>query len=195
MNHSDIVKDLLHKLSKNELLLQDGGNHHYYNKVNRYRNQLNGLYGAGQDEDTMTTEIMGEIDKLIPISVLEQFVITAEQQISRLVTEKQRLEKEIDALKASGQAGDTTKNAEIIRLDTELQKVQAEMAGLTQKLQEAEQKLTEKETEILSLKQNIQKIHQKVSDVKAITINSDPVKALLDRLRGTPAPASGATFP
>ena len=193
MNHSDIVKDLLHKLSKNEFLAQDGGNfsnQRYYNKVNGYRNQLNGLYGGGPDEDKMTMEIISDIYSLIPISVLEEFVAKAEQQMSGLLAQKQQLEAEIAALQASGAQGDAAKNAEIQKLNDELQKVQAEMAALTAKLADTEQKLEEKEREITSLKTNIQNIRIKVNNVKTNAINSAPVKALLARLTGSTATAT-----
>jgi hypothetical protein len=91
MSHSDIVKELLHKLSKNELL-QDGG------KSNYYRSQLNNMIGRGHDEDTMTQKIIGEINQLIPLSVLNDVIATVKVQITELKAEKVRLIEQVRGL-------------------------------------------------------------------------------------------------
>ena len=93
MNHSDVVKDLLHKLSKNEFLAQDGGNKRYFNKVNGYRNQLNGLYGGVGEFDQVVTEIENDIDQLIPLRLLEQYEAEVGQKVDALLAYKVRLEK------------------------------------------------------------------------------------------------------
>ena len=62
MSHSNIVKDLLHKLSKNEVLSQDGGNYRnyrnqrHYNKARQYRNQLKSLYESNDSTNDSTSE-------------------------------------------------------------------------------------------------------------------------------------------
>ena len=193
MNHSNIVKDLLHKLSKNEFLAQDGGNsrnsrnsrnQRYDNKVNGYRNQLNRLYGAGEEENKMTADIIGDIDKLIPISILEQFVNQARQQMDGLIAQKEQLEKDVKALKAEGAKGDDAKNEEIKRLKKELDGVQAEITLLTAKLEKCLETLTVKNEEIDELKKNIKSIREKLDKVVVKTIdNDDPVKTLLNRLK------------
>lgn len=191
MAHSSVITELLHKLSKNEFLAQDGGNRRYYNKANGYRNQLNQLYGGGLDEDRMTQEIINDIDTLIPISVLEEFVKRAEQQMNQLIEEKTRLETELSAARAASAAGDTEKNNQIAQLNTRLAEVQAEITTLNARLADTERELAEKNTEIDKLKKNIQEIRRKVDVVKGRTVDSDPVKALLARLNAS-ASASAA---
>lgn len=198
MAHSSVITELLHKLSKNEFLAQDGGNRRHYNKANGYRNQLNRLYGGGEAEEKMTNDIIDDIDTLVPLSVLEQFVKQSEQQMSALVAEKSRLETQLAAVRASGEAGDAKKNEEITNLKSQLERVQAGIAELTGKLANTERQLTEKDTEINNLKKNIQQIRDKVNLVKVITVDSDPVKALLERLKATapaPGPAAAAASP
>ena len=180
MNQSDIVKDLLHKLSKNEFLAQDGGNQGYYNKAKNYRNQLNGLYGAGREEDEMTAQIV------------KDFVQKAEQQMVTLLFAKTQLETEIARLKADGTQGDAAKNATIDQLRVKLQEVEASIAALTGKLSEAEQELIVKDAEINKLKENIKNISVRVNQVKGATVNSspNPVQQLFARLNGFPTGAS-----
>lgn len=195
MAHSSVITELLHKLSKNEFLAQDGGNRRHYNKANGYRNQLNRLYGGGDAEDTMTAEIINDIDKLVPFSVLDEFTRRAEERITQLLAEKSRLENELNTIRAEGQAGDAEKNKQIAQLQSQLERVQAEITELNARLAETEKKLTEKNTEIDNLKKNIQQIREKVNLVKGITVESEPVKALLERLKATaltPGPAAAA---
>jgi len=195
MSHSSVITELLHKLSKNEFLAQDGGNQRNYKNAKKYRNQLNQLYGAGKQEDEITDGIIADIDTLIPLSVLESFVQKAEERMAQLLADKTRLETELAAAKAAGEVGDTEKNAEIGRLKQQLEKVQTDMTSLTDKLADAEEKLKQKDSEIKSLTENITRIRQKVDDVKGKTVESDPVRALLARLTGTTAAAPVINVP
>lgn len=206
MNHSNIVTELLHKLSKNELLLQDGGSHTIYNNVNQYRNQLNSLYGSGAEEDRMAQEIMKNIDTLIPFSVLREFVEKAELQMNTLRQNELGLRNQIAGLeKNASQSGDVQRQElvslqsklavveqEITKLNAELERKEKQLEEQGKKIQEKEEELKNNINEISSLKKHITDIKAKVTDVERRTIENDPLKALLARLNSG-VPSSVAT--
>jgi chromosome segregation ATPase len=210
MNHSVIIQELLHKLSKNELLLQDGGNSRnsrnsvnngnqkYYNRTNQYRNQLNSMYGSGAAEDRMTEGIIADIDTLVPLSVLEQFVAKAESEMNRLREREKTLNETIERLTADASThGDTSKR--VAELTAELSKVQQYMTELSAKLEATESQLQDKLQEISKLKQNISDISTRVTNVKKQTVdsnsNSDAVRQLFARLNSPGTAAASTTGP
>jgi chromosome segregation ATPase len=192
MNHSDIVQELLHKLSKNELLLQDGGNRRYYNKVNGYRNQLKSMYGGGVEGDKLTTEILQNIDDLIPVSVLEEFVKQATQMKDSLLAREKDLLREINDLQAAGSAGDAQKNQRIQELEQQLLQVQSDMTTLQGTLDEKQKELQKSAEEIESLMRNLQQIKLATQQVREKTINNDPVRNLLARFNAFPSASSAS---
>lgn len=184
MNNSEIVTDLLHKLSKNEFLTQDGG------KSRKYRNQLNSMYGSGDTENKMTDGIIADIGQLVPLSVLEQYISKAESDMNALRAKEAKLTQDIADLEATRASGDTENNARIRKLEVELETVKAEEARLKANLEAKETELKQKASEISSLIGNIQRIKGEVDTIKSRTIDSDPVKTLLERLRTTTATAT-----
>lgn len=185
MSRSAIVKSLLHKLSKNELL-QNGGRN-----AKHYRNKLNTMYGSGKDEDDMTDEILKNLDQLIPLSVLEQYVNDSELKMKNLSEEKTKLEADIAKLKEDSATHATShdeKDKKIFDLETLLKNVQDQITALTAELATKEKELTIKQTEIATLIVNINKIRNRVDIVKGKTMTSETVQTLLAKLRGeTPA--------
>jgi len=139
MTHSEIVSELLHKLSKNELLLQDGGKSQYY------RSQLNSMMGRGNHQDT--DSIIKEIEELIPMSLLRKFADEAKKKMTALKAKETALEqqvldlgKQIEALKITN-----TDNAAITSL---LDKSNNELSEVRKKIDALEAELKAKETEL-----------------------------------------------
>ena len=189
MNHSDIVTELLHKLSKNELL-QDGG------KSNYYRSQLNSMIGRGPDEDRITSEIVRDIGELIPMSVLQEFVARAKQQIDTLAAEKTALQQEIAGLNRALTEGGNANQQQIAALEEQLRTARDQLAEndrqreeLARSLAAKEQELTNAQQEIGALKANLQTIRGKVTEVKNTTSTSPILAKLLAQLSGPAAVA------
>ena len=188
MNQSDVVKDLLHKLSKNEYLAQDGGNsrnQRYYNRTNQYRNQLNGLYGGGKEDDDTVNEIIKDIDQLIPLSVLQEYAQKVEEKFKNLATEKNSLEERIKELTESAASGNTTAATRISKLENELQKVNEKMSKLNEEILAKETVLKNATDELSNLRTKLQEIKTKTNTVLHIASTSDPVRALIEKLKGT----------
>jgi chromosome segregation ATPase len=186
MSHSNIVKDLLHKLSKNEFLAQDGGYQKYYNKAKKYRNQLNGLYGGTKDEDNAKVDnIIKNIDNLIPFSLLSEYASRAELHVKRLLEEKKSLEARIKSLQEDTALGDEEKNKRIAELEGQLASVQADITKLQADLNKKAQELDDTKDQLENLRNKLDLIENKVNDVTSKTSMSDPVKELFERLGRT----------
>jgi len=204
MSHSNIVKDLLHKLSKNEFLAQDGGYQTYSNKAIQYRNQLNSLYGAGRDDDDrLVDEINQNIDQLIPVSLLEQYALEAQRKVDAFVAEQTRLTQQINQLEQAAANGDRNAKQTIQGLQQELDKIKGEMEQLTTELAQKETKLSasaaklqETEADLANLRAKLTEVKNKTDRVKDSTTMSATVQDLFDKLRRVTAPApSSASAP
>jgi len=196
MSHSNIVKDLLHKLSKNEFLAQDGGYQTYSNKARQYRNQLNGLYGAGRDvDDRLVDEINQNIDQLIPVSFLEQYAREAQTKVDKLLAEQATLEQKIIQLEQAAASGDLNAQQTIKQLEQDLQAVKNQMTGLQAELTQKEAELSASAAKLEETKADLEHLRIKLAEVKNKTVSvregamSQTVQALFDKLRGVTAPS------
>jgi chromosome segregation ATPase len=161
MSYSQVVADLMHKLTKNEVQYQEGGKRKHKSKSKKYFNQLNSLRGGGPDEDL---EAVSEaIDQLVPKSWLDNLYETCRTKIDQIGTEKLAAETKITRLEAQLailESGSTANTAELAQLKAELE---AEKA-----------KYKTAETELQSVKDILDKLSRKATEVK------EKAKALLE---------------
>jgi chromosome segregation ATPase len=193
MNHSNIVKDLLHKLSKNEFLAQDGGYQTYSNKANQYRNQLNSLYGAGRGEDdAIVDEINRDIEQLIPVSLLQEYAAEAQKRVDALLAEQATLEQKIAQLEQSAASGNQSAEETIKKLQQELQGIQTQMTQLQAVLAQKETELQKTEEDLANLISKLNTIKTTTDNVKKATTMSPVVAGLFAQLRNAPVPQLGS---
>jgi len=184
MSHSNIVKDLLHKLSKNEFLAQDGGYQTYSNKAKQYRNQLKSLYGAGKEDDNkLFVQINENLDKLVPISLLEKYAAEAQKIVDVLLREKDELRKNIEELQKAAASGDLNAQEGIRRLQQELEAVQAKMAQLQAELSNKVQELANSADDLSNLRTQLGDVNTRTAEVSSATNTSQPISELLARLQ------------
>jgi DNA repair exonuclease SbcCD ATPase subunit len=190
MTHSEIVSELLHKLSKNELLLQDGGKSQYY------RSQLNSMMGRGEEEDKMTDGIIADINQLIPVSLLDRFVEEAKKTVDSLRESETSLQVEVSKLRAALGENMTNKDAlkllqsELVQKENELDEIRKKSVALEASLSAKENELSNAAKEVDKLKQNIRNIGIGVTSVKSKTSDNIILKAYLDKIvSATPSPS------
>lgn len=168
MNQSGIVSELLHKLTKNELFAQNGGN----NKANKYRNKLNSMYGSGEEESTKSRTIINHLDQMVPVSIVKAITNQLKDKISELTSEKERLSGEISTLNAklvedgSTSVAETTDlRAQLLVKETELDRIRNESTRITEELDKKAVELQEQLQEVESLKGLLDNINKKTTEV------------------------------
>ena len=144
MSHSQIVQELLHNLTKNEVMYQQGGNTKYLHKSIQYRNKLQSMMGGTGEFIKRANDINGKIQKLIPETILDDFAQKVNTYIDGLERQIADLNTDID-----------DKEAEIHRLTQEL--ADAGTAGaatqaLRDQLLRLQQELAAKNTELGAVK-------------------------------------------
>jgi len=167
MSYSQVVSDLMHKLTKNEVQYQEGGKRKHKSKSKKYFNQLNSLRGGvGPDEDL--DAVSDAIEQLVPKSWLRELSDQFNNKIKEIQNAKESSDTRITALEAQLTEltnGSTASTAELEQLrgklaaeqakfaaaDTELKKVQAELQTLTDKVSALRDKTSSRLREQLNL--------------------------------------------